>query len=331
MKNSSNPKIPGSSSTLPDILANACGPVAIPMTNDYLFRAFLQRNNKALKGLIGSLLRLSPDEIISARITNPIELGASITDKEFILDIKLILNNNTIVNLEMQVLNEHNWTERSLSYLCRAFDNLNSGEKYTDVKPVIQIGILDYTLFPEYPEFYSTYQFLNVKNYTKYSDKLRISVLNLDCIHLASQEDKDFQTDSWAALFKSATWEEIKMLAQKNDYIKEASSTIYQLTQEEKIRQQCEAREDYYRAQRDLTRLLEEQKTIIAEQKSTIAEKDSVLAKQKSAIAEKDSVLAKQKSILAEQKSAIAEKDSTIAALKAELETFRNMNSAQNP
>lgn len=28
------------------------GPLTIPMTNDYLFRALLQRNNKVLTGLI---------------------------------------------------------------------------------------------------------------------------------------------------------------------------------------------------------------------------------------------------------------------------------------
>lgn len=42
------------------------------------------------------------------------------------------------------------------------------------------------------------------------------------------------------------------MLAEKNDAIQEASETIYQLSREEEIRLQCEAREDYYRRQRDV-------------------------------------------------------------------------------
>lgn len=37
------------------------------------------------------------------------------------------------------------------------------------------------------------------------------------------------------------------MFAQSNQYVEEAVSAIPQLTQDEKIRQQCEAREDYYR------------------------------------------------------------------------------------
>lgn len=37
------------------------------------------------------------------------------------------------------------------------------------------------------------------------------------------------------------------MLAKSNQYMEEAAATVYRLTQEDKIRLQCEAREDYYR------------------------------------------------------------------------------------
>jgi len=41
-----------------NLLDSATGPVTIPMTNDYLFRALLQRNNNVLKGLLCSLLQM---------------------------------------------------------------------------------------------------------------------------------------------------------------------------------------------------------------------------------------------------------------------------------
>ena len=63
------------------------GPLVIPMTNDYLFRALLQRNNAVLKSLICSLLHLTAEEVSTAEITNPIELGTSFPDKTFILDV----------------------------------------------------------------------------------------------------------------------------------------------------------------------------------------------------------------------------------------------------
>lgn len=228
------------------------GPLIIPMTNDYLFRALLQHNNAVLKGLICSLLHLLPEKVYSVEITNPIVLGTAINDKTFILDIKISLNDNNVINLELQVINQHNWVERSLSYLCRAFDSLLIGDSYLEVKPVTQIGLLNFTLFPEHPEFYATYQLLNVKDYSLYSDKLRLSVLDLTRIDLATEEDRSCQLDCWARFFKATTWEELHMLAQNNETIGEAASTVYKLTQEERIRMECEAREDYYRTQRDL-------------------------------------------------------------------------------
>lgn len=253
---------------------NLTGPLTIPMTNDYLFRALLQQNNKVLKGLISSLLHLPLEEMVSVEITNPIELGKSFDDKTFFLDIKVLLNSNTVINLEMQVINEHNWPERSLSYLCRSFDSLNRGESYLEVKPAIQISLLDFTLFPDNPEFYATYQLLNVKNCIKYSDKLRLHVLDLTHIDLATEEDKKYQIDYWAALFKTTTWEELKMLAKKNDAIAEAVETIYKLSEEENIRLQCEAREDYYRRQRDAQILRERQEREMQEKERQMQEQE---------------------------------------------------------
>lgn len=235
----------------------ASGPLPISMTNDYLFRALLQRNNHVLKGLICSLLHLSPQEVSTAAINNPIILGESISNKTFFLDISVTLNDHALINLEMQVINEHNWPERSLSYLCRTFDNLNSGENYAVVRPAIQIGLLNFTLFPMHPEFYATYQFTNIKNHTIYSDKIRLSVLNLTRIDLATEEDKQYHLDCWASLFKAATWEELKMYAKQDELINDASDTVYQLSQDKMIRLQCEAREDYYRRQRSVQHQIE--------------------------------------------------------------------------
>lgn len=105
-------------------LANATGKIDYPLTNDYMFRAVLQENEKVLRGLVCSLLHLKPQDVKSAIITNPIVIGKYPDDKTFILDVNVLLNNEKIINLEMQVLNHDFWTNRSLSYLCSLFNNL---------------------------------------------------------------------------------------------------------------------------------------------------------------------------------------------------------------
>ena len=161
---------------------DAHGTIPYNMTNDYMFRAVLQSNNKVLRGLICSLLHLSEQTVTSVEITNPVILGEAVTDKEFRLDINVVLNNHTLINLEMQIANRLNWRERSVMYLCRSFDQLNRGENYLEAKPAVHIGFLDYTLFEKQPEFYASHKLINVKNHQKYSDILTLHVVDLSRI-----------------------------------------------------------------------------------------------------------------------------------------------------
>ena len=269
---------------------NATGPLAYNMTNDYMFRAVLQQNNKVLRGLICSLLHLTEEEVVSVSITNPIILGEALESKEFRLDINVVLNDHTLINLEMQVVNYCNWLDRSVSYLCRSYDRLQRGQEYNAARPVIHIGFLDYTLFPDTPEFYATYKLLNVKNHHIYSDNLVLSVIDLTQINLATTEDKVWQTDYWASLFKATTWEEIKMLAQKNDYLNEASNTIFRLSADEEIQKRCRDREDYYQDIRTYEHIIAEKDAVIA---ATIADKDAIIADRDSLIAELEAKLAR--------------------------------------
>ena len=188
----------------------------------------------------------------------------------------------------------------------KEFDQLKKGEPYRNLKPVIQISLLNFSLFPEHPEFYATYRLLNVKSHMLYSDKLQLSVLDLTRIDLATTEDHEFHIDYWASLFNASTWEELYMLAKNNKYIKEASETIYQLTQDEQIREQCEAREDYYRRMQGMDDMLAEMGAALAEKLAALAEKDNALAEKNAALAEKDDTINEQAALIADLKAQLA-------------------------
>ncbi|MBO5093613.1 MAG: Rpn family recombination-promoting nuclease/putative transposase [Lachnospiraceae bacterium] len=298
---------------------DTCGPVPYKMSNDYMFRAVLQQNNKALRGLICSLLHLTQQEIVSVKITNPVILGESIGGKEFRLDVNVNLNNNTFINLEMQLANQLNWKDRSLSYLCRSFDQLAHGQDYGVIYPVIHIGILDYPLFPSHPEFYSTFQLMNPKTLQVYSSHFTLRVLDLTHISLAVKEDKDFHTDSWAKLFKANTWEEIKMLASENESIAEAAKTMFELSTDEQIRKRCRDREEYYQDLKNYDRAIAENKRVIAENERTIAENKHTIAENKRVIAESKRVIAENERMIAENEHTIAENERTITKMQGEL------------
>lgn len=261
---------------------NANGSIPYNMTNDYMFRAVLQSNNKVLRGLICSLLHLDESHVQSVEITNPIILGDALTDKEVRLDIYILLNNQCIINLEMQVSNQMNWPNRSLLYLSRSYDNLNHGNDYKDIIPAIHIGFLNYTLFPSHPEFYSTYKMMNVKNHHIYSCNFVLNVIDLSQIDLATEEDKKYHIDKWAKFFKATTWEEVRKMAEQNEYLQDAARSIFHFSADDQIRKMCRDRIEYHQDLRNYERFIAKQEDIIADLRTQVQTLTAEIEKLKS-------------------------------------------------
>lgn len=106
----------------------------------------------------------------------------------------------------MQVMNRGNWPERSLNY--------------------------------------ASYKMMNVKNHHVFRDKFILNVLDLTQIKLATDVDRLCELDHWAELFKAKTWEDLRMIAEKNQYMSEAAEEMYARNADEIIREQCWVREE---------------------------------------------------------------------------------------
>ena len=252
---------------------------------------------EVMKALIAALLHLKKESIHDVTITNPIELGAAISDKDFILDIRVNLNNEQLIDLEMQMSNEYNWSERSISYAARSFDQLNSGEEYKEVLPVHSIGFLNFTLFEDQPEFFATYELRNKKTGHLYSSKFSIHVLDLTRIDLATAEDQNYEIDRWAKLFKAKTWEELRMIAKNNPDLLQASNDLYTVNADEIIRQQARARADAEFWERNKNAKIKQLEDTIIEQDNTIAENQKLLAEKDAELLRLQKELAKLKQL----------------------------------
>ena len=113
------------------------------------------------------------------------------------------------------------------------------------------------------------------------------------------------------------------MLAQDNEYIRQATETIYQLSQEEAIRQQCEAREDYYRRQTGINDELEEKanllkkkdKTInkLAFQNKSLSSQNEILSSQNKELSSQNKELSSQNEVLSSQNEALSSQNEALA------------------
>ncbi len=274
------------------------GPLPHNLLNDLMFRIVFETNQEALKSLLCSLLHMKEENIAELVITNPIRLGETPNKKLYIYDIYLLLNNNEKVHLELQVVPQEFWTERSLCYLCRDFGDLNSGDSYDMIKPHIQIDIIDFDLYENSQEFYATYHLANDKTGRIYSDKLSLHVLELNKEEHATEEDKSYHIDYWARLFKATTWEEIKMLAQEQKVLQSTVETMYRISADEQVRMELRAREDELRLQRSIENSIKRREAYMAEQDVKIEKQRILLDKQQNTIDEQQNTIDEQQNTI---------------------------------
>jgi predicted transposase/invertase (TIGR01784 family) len=196
------------------------------------------------------------------------------------------------------------------------------------VKGVHHIGFLDYTLFEDSPEFFSIYRLRNERTGKLYTSKFSITVVELNQINLATEEDRAKHRDLWARFFKAGSWEELRMIAQQDTDIKKAVDSVYKLSQDEEFRMKYRAREDFIRQQIDHDAWYDEEikkrEAEIAKKDTALAEKDTIIAERDTALAEKDTALAEKDTALADKDTLIAKQAAIIAALKKKYESSQN-------
>ena len=194
---------------------------------------------------MAAVLHLDSAEIRELDILNPILLGEAMNEKTCILDLFLLMNDYTRINIEMQVASTDYYMDRVLLYACRAYDNLERGENYQELKPVIHISLLADTPRTGEKKFYSENRVCDIRDGKIFSRNLGIIIVQLKENENADMPEIESGLDKWARLFLADTWEELQEMIKESEWMAETVYTLRNLTEDEKIRLECEARDRY--------------------------------------------------------------------------------------
>lgn len=209
--------------------------ITVKLTNNYAFQKIF-KNTKIVKGFLMALLDLKEYEIKKIEITDPFTLGKNNEEKEGILDIKLILNQNRKINIEMQNTYQDDWTERSLFYNCRMFtDGFQKGHPYGELPPCIHVGILSFNQMIS-PNYYHKISLMDEKTKEIYSRKFQFHMLELKKLENVKEKQKRKPLYQWAKLIAAQTWEELEQESKGNKYMERALEEMIKISQDEKER-----------------------------------------------------------------------------------------------
>ncbi len=132
---------------------------------------------------------------------------------------------------------------------------------------------------------------------------INIELNNRVVIDLEMQVVKE---EWWARLFKAETWEDMKMLAKEDKTMERAISGVWQLTEEEAIREECLKREEWlmnYNWEKEKqVRTAEDNKKL----KGRLKQKNSEIKQKDELISQKDEVISQSEELISQQNAEIS-------------------------
>ena len=209
---------------------------------DVAFKEIME-DEKARTGFLSAVLKISPEDIRETRILNTSLRREHEDDKQGILDVRLLMNDDAEIDIEIQLSWLKVWAERSLFYLAKMYaGQISPGQKYSVLKKCISISILDFILFPVEKEFYSCFHIREDTRNFIYTDKIEFHLIELPKLPEEPGEDSS-DIELWAKFISSEKKEEFDMLAQKNQYIESAYERLQAISRDKEKRLEYEARE----------------------------------------------------------------------------------------
>lgn len=219
---------------------------------DFAFKEIMS-NEKVRIGFLSAVLNIKDTDIKSTVMLNTNLKKVHEDEKQGILDVRLVMNDNTEIDIEIQLSYMRTWADRSLFYLAKMLtEQVNIDKTYSNFKKCIGINILDFKYVKHTERFHTSYHFREDVDNSLYTDVMECHLIELP--KLPKNSDGTSLYD-WIKFIKADTKEEFVMLAKRSVYLDEAYRQLEIISQDEQKRLEYTARQ---KALYDYNTLMEE-------------------------------------------------------------------------
>ncbi len=200
----------------------------LPPKSDVAFKE-LMRNEKVRRHFISDVLGIPLKEIREVRLENTFLGRRNRHEKEGILDVRVLLNNDCKINIELQIREVPAWDKRSLFYLSKMYaEGAHAGEDYSPLKKCIVICVLGFK-WDAGPGYHKVY-YLKDQEGQLYSDQFEVHVIELD------KELTGDRLDDWIRLFRVENMGDLKMMQSANPGVMEAAKEVMAMNMGKRIK-----------------------------------------------------------------------------------------------
>ena len=204
----------------------------ITLRNDYAFKRIFgtEENTDILQDLLDCILDILPENIAGLELLDKEFHKEILTEKLGILDIKLRLKDETIINIEIQNRWRGDFPERSVYYWSKMYnESIKQGQDYTNLPKCITINLIGKG-FNKNKRLHNKYFVMEKDTKEPLFSKLEIHIINLETAKLLDESNytdiKAKRLLSWLKFIETDDREVRKMLAQNSKTMKKANAAI---------------------------------------------------------------------------------------------------------
>ena len=280
--------------------------------DDYLFqKIFASKGNEdMLAEMLEEILEIKIKEI---EITNEYTLNKAYKDtKGGRIDLKVTVDNNKVIDVEMQIENREDMKDRTIYYASALHhETVRKGENYNKSKEVIVISILSFNLFEDDKYMVSgSYRRDDINE--EISNKVKVYYIQLPKF-LEQNDKKKKKLAQWLYFISQKNKEELEMAIEENDKVARAERLLEEALADPETREILRIKERVRYDEMMDKRLAEKRKKEIETAEKRIKKRKKDLKERKEALEKNEKDFEERKKEFEERKKAIKEKEKQIA------------------
>jgi len=209
----------------------------LDVKTDYAFKKVfgsVDSKDKLISFLNAIVYDKSLVKIKDLSIVDPYNIPMLKGMKDTFVDVKAVLDDNTKVIIEMQVLYHTSFEKRILYNMAKNYSaQLNKSEDYHLLNPIIALSIVDFIMFEDTNKIITNFKLLEKEEFINYSDDIELIFVELPKFNKTINELKNIK-EEWIYFLKNAGSLEY-IPKNLNDTIKDALNVANEanLTKEE--------------------------------------------------------------------------------------------------
>ena len=205
---------------------------------DFVFKKIFgsEENKSVLISFLNATLK-PKKEIVSVDLKNTDIEKEYLKDKFSRLDVKATTSNKEIINIEIQLSDQYNMTQRTLYYWSKMYEEqMEQSDNYRKLSRTVCINILNYN-YLDNDRFHNVYRLKEIETNEELTDICEIHFIEIPKLRHLDLKDEADMLEVWVEFLRDPESELIRSVEVNNQDIKKAKDKLYKLSQSKEDRE----------------------------------------------------------------------------------------------